>query len=226
MLSGDEIMSQVPIPGRSQSTEDMTLHDVSINIDPFNESQINPNSYNLRLGGTLGVYPENLRYLSMYIGADVEYEMLKRHLLQKFSAEEWSNYPVIMDTATQPKLLTFDIPPEGIVLWPGVLYLGHTMERTHCNNLVPVLEGRSSVARVGVTVHETAGFGDNGFDGQWTLEIRSTFPVRVYAGSQIAQVSFEQVQGVPLPKYSGKYQGQTGPKPSGWWKELAEHKSP
>ncbi len=107
---------------------------------------------------------------------------------------------------------TFDIaiPPEGITLKPGVLYLGSTVERTACEGLAPFIEGRSSVARKGVSVHLAAGFGDDGFDGTWTLEITVVHPVLVKPGVRICQVAFEELVGARRP-YRGRYAGQAGP---------------
>ena len=77
------------------------------------------------------------------------------------------------------------IPPEGLVLDPNRLYLGRTIERTETHNLVPMLEDRSSIGRLGLFVHVTAGFGDVGFCGYWTLEMFAVQPVRIYPGVRI-----------------------------------------
>lgn len=107
------------------------------------------------------------------------------------------------------------IPEEGRVLRPNTLYLGSTVEcvgtRAH---YVPHLEGRSSVGRLGISVHITAGFGDVGFVGHWTLEITVVHPVRVYPGERIAQVYFLQGAGTPSKLYDGKYAECSEPIPS------------
>ncbi len=72
------------------------------------------------------------------------------------------------------------IPETGLLLQPGKLYLGRTCERTRTENLVPMLEGRSSIGRLGLCIHITAGFGDVGFSGHWTLEIHCVQPVLIY----------------------------------------------
>ena len=87
------------------------------------------------------------------------------------------------------------IPEEGLLLEPGKLYLGRTLEFTETKNLVPMLEGRSSIGRLGLYVHVTAGFGDVGFAGYWTLEMHCVHPIRVYAGVQICQVFYHTVEG-------------------------------
>lgn len=102
------------------------------------------------------------------------------------------------------------IPPEGLVLQPGVLYLGRTREYTVTKNLVPMLEGRSSVGRLGLYVHVTAGFGDTGFAGFWTLEMHCVHPIRIYSGVQICQIFYHSVEGAIVNYESGKYQKNQG----------------
>ena len=106
------------------------------------------------------------------------------------------------------------IPPEGLVLEPGRLYLGRTREFTRTEHYVPMLEGRSSTGRLGLFVHVTAGFGDVGFSGYWTLEIFCVQPIRVYAGVDICQIYYHAIQGDYEPYHSGKYQNNTGIQPS------------
>jgi len=107
------------------------------------------------------------------------------------------------------------IPDGGLVLEPGVLYLGSTKERTFTEDYVPMLEGRSSVGRLGLFVHVTAGFGDVGFNGRWTLELSCVQPIRVYAGVDICQVFFHELTGEKtFYGLSGKYQNAVGVQPS------------
>lgn len=87
------------------------------------------------------------------------------------------------------------IPEEGYVLQPGVLYLGVTEEYTETHNSVPFLEGKSSVGRLGIDIHATAGKGDVGFCNSWTLEISCVMPVRVYGGMPIGQLIYFGVEG-------------------------------
>ena len=100
------------------------------------------------------------------------------------------------------------IPKEGYVLQPGELYLGRTVEYTETNGFVPVLNGRLSLGMLGVTIHITAGFGDNGFKGTWTLEIFCVKPVRIYPGMKICHICYFPVIGDGANKYQGKYMGQ------------------
>jgi dCTP deaminase len=96
------------------------------------------------------------------------------------------------------------IQPAGFVLYPGVGHLMHTAERIGSTKYVPVLDGKSSVGRLFVQVHATAGYGDIGFFGQWTLEVTVTHPVRVYAGMRIAQMRFHEAVG-EIMLYKGNY---------------------
>jgi dCTP deaminase len=114
------------------------------------------------------------------------------------------------------------IPNEGLVLEPGRLYLGRTIEYTETQNLVPMLEGRSSVGRLGLFVHVTAGFGDTGFAGYWTLEMHCIHPVRVYAGVPICQIFYHTVEGEVVNYASGKYQKNREIQTSRLWMDFVE----
>lgn len=140
-------------------------------IEPYNKSQLNPNSYNLKLANELLVYNEEVL------------DMKKEH------------------SATR-----LEIPEEGLVLEPGKLYLGRTVEHTETYNLVPMLEGRSSIGRLGLSIHITAGFGDVGFKGFWTLEIFCIHPIRIYPNVEICQVYYHDILGEYEEYKSGKYQ--------------------
>jgi dCTP deaminase len=106
------------------------------------------------------------------------------------------------------------IPPEGLVLTPGRLYLGRTFEYTATDFFVPMLEGRSSIGRLGLYIHVTAGFGDIGFSGYWTLEIQCVQPVRVYPMTEICQIYYHTIMGDFRKYVSGKYQDNTDIQPS------------
>lgn len=112
------------------------------------------------------------------------------------------------------------IPEEGLVLEPGKLYLGRTMEYTETDNLVPMLEGRSSIGRLGLFIHITAGFGDVGFAGYWTLEIFCVQPIRVYPGVEICQIFYHTIEGDYTRYMSNKYQNNRGVQPSMLYKDF------
>lgn len=101
----------------------------------------------------------------------------------------------ILDARKHNEIEHLEIPEEGFVLHPNTLYLGVTEEYTETHHAVPFLEGKSSVGRLGIDIHATAGKGDVGFCNTWTLEISCTHPVRVYAGMPIGQLIYFKVEG-------------------------------
>ena len=101
----------------------------------------------------------------------------------------------ILDAKKHNTIEHFEIPPEGYILQPGQLYLGVTLEYTETHSHVPFLEGKSSTGRLGIDIHATAGKGDVGFCGNWTLEISCKLPVRVYEGMPIGQLIYFPVDG-------------------------------
>jgi dCTP deaminase len=170
VLSGQEIKRQLG---------------TNILIDPFDESRLNPNSYDLTLHDELIVYEE-----------------------------------VVLDMRKANRVRRIGIPHEGLVLQPHQLYLGRTVERTETHNFVPMIEGRSSIGRLGLFVHVTAGFGDVGFCGFWTLEMFAVQPIRIYAGIGICQIFYHDIHGDITEYKSSKYQHNTDIQPSLLFKEL------
>ena len=112
------------------------------------------------------------------------------------------------------------IPKDGLILKPNKLYLGRTEEYTKTKNLVPMLEGRSSIGRLGLFVHITAGFGDVGFEGFWTLEIFCVQPVKVYPGVEICQIYYHSLNGDYETYVSDKYQKNKTIQPSMIYKDF------
>ena len=157
----------------------------AIFIEPFDERQLGPNSYNLRLHHELVVYEDSVL------------DMKKQHSVRKIT-----------------------IPEEGLVLEPNKLYLGRTIEYTKTDHYVPMLEGRSSIGRLGKFVHITAGFGDVGFNGFWTLEIFCVQPIRVYPGVEICQIFYHTIEGDYTRYMSNKYQNNQGIQPSLLYKDF------
>jgi dCTP deaminase len=157
-------------------------------IDPFRESSLGTNSYDVHLGRWLAVY-ENRE----------------------------------LDAKKHNKIQYFEIEASGFVLQPGTLYLGVTEEYTETHHAVPFLEGKSSVGRLGIDIHATAGKGDVGFCNTWTLEISCVQPVRVYAGMPIGQLIYFKVDG-EIERYyhnkpNAKYNARTDkPVESMMWK--------
>jgi len=127
---------------------------------------------------------------------------------------------VVLDMAKANRVRRIIIPPEGFVLSPSQLYLGRTVERTETHELVPMIEGRSSVGRLGLFVHVTAGFGDVGFCGYWTLEMFAVQPVRIYPGVPIGQSVDHEITDAITEYASKKYQHNQDIQPSLLFKEL------
>ncbi len=157
-----------------------------IDIDPFDEVQLNPNSYNLRLHNQLMVYADD-----------------------------------VLDMKAEHRTSSLTVPEDGLVLAANRLYLGRTVEYTRTDRLVPMLEGRSSVGRLGLFVHVTAGFGDVGFRGFWTLEMFCVQPVRIYPFVPVCQIYYYTLEGDYDAYQSGKYQNNSGIQPSMLFKELS-----
>ncbi|TCK92915.1 dCTP deaminase [Natranaerovirga hydrolytica] len=112
------------------------------------------------------------------------------------------------------------IPEDGLLLEPNKLYLGRTVEYTKTDQYVPMLEGRSSIGRLGLFIHITAGFGDVGFSGYWTLEIFCVQPIKIYPNVEICQIYYHSIEG-DYDKYSsGKYQNNEGIQPSMLYKDF------
>lgn len=164
--------------------------DTNIKIEPYSDSQLNPNSYNLRLHNELLVYEE-----------------------------------IVLDMQRPNRFRRYTIPDDGMVMNPNQLYLGRTVERTETHNLVPMLEGRSSIGRLGLFVHITAGFGDVGFSGYWTLEMFAVQPIRIYPGVEIAQIFYHTVQGDISEYSSEKYQRNKDIQPSLLYKDFEKESS-
>lgn len=110
----------------------------------------------------------------------------------------------ILDAKKHNSITHFEIPEEGYVIQPGILYLGVTLEYTETHKHVPFLEGKSSTGRLGIDIHATAGKGDVGFCNTWTLEISCVHPVRIYAGMPVGQLIYFPVVGEVENRYDTK----------------------
>ncbi|MEZ6092844.1 MAG: dCTP deaminase [Pirellulaceae bacterium] len=127
---------------------------------------------------------------------------------------------VVLDMKKRNRTRRLTIPESGLVLEPNRLYLARTNERTETHNFVPMIEGRSSIGRLGLFVHVTAGFGDVGFNGFWTLEMFAVQPIRIYPNIEICQIFYHQIAGDIEEYQSDKYQNNSGIQPSLLYKEL------
>jgi dCTP deaminase len=170
-----------------------------IGIEPYAEELLQPSSVDVRVDRLFRVF-RNSRYPFI----DVKREM-----------EELT------------ELVEVD-PEEAFILHPGEFVLGSTLERiTLPDDLVARLEGKSSLGRLGLLIHSTAGFIDPGWDGHVTLELSNVanLPITIYYGMKIGQLSFVQLTEPAEHPYGtgslgSKYQGQAGPTPSRYWKNF------
>lgn len=179
-----------------------------IYISDFDQKRLNPNSYNLRLADEILIYDKYADCKNIFQKAAVFLDSLLRP----------SKY--ILDMKKKNPYRIEKIPESGFVMRPGKLYLARTLERTRTDCYVPMLEGRSSVGRLGIFIHATAGFGDVGFDGYWTLELSCVKPVRIYPGVEICQIYYHTIDGEYEPYKSGKYQGNHCVQPSMLWRDF------
>ena len=224
-LTGPEILRRMHTPNMSNPE-----HKPDIIIEPFDEKCLGSNSYDLHLGNQLKIYKHTLPY---GMRPAIEY---KRG--QKYSMRDWfTDYGAYLDfyrhpekyDPRNPKYLLdpcdeklhetqdLEIPSGGLILSPDVGYLRHTMEYTETYNLFPYIDGKSSVGRNFILNHHTAGRGDDGFCGQWTLEIRVLYPTVVYPNMRIGQIYYEQFIGDRIPYNENRashYNGQMGPTPA------------
>lgn len=208
-----------------------------IDISPYDPSCLNPNSYNLKLhpqlliykrgGGRTELLPKNrVNKLNENNVNKADYEFIDNindvkvktlnSNIKSYTCDEIISLAKFNDTEKlEPldmkkdnEIIEFTIPEEGYVLQPGVLYIGRTVERTFSDKFIPMINGRSSGGRLGISIHVCAGFGDIGFNGTWTLEITAVEPVRIYANTEIAQVCYFSPYGKIKKLYRGRYYKQ------------------
>ncbi|HZP73987.1 MAG TPA: dCTP deaminase [Gaiellaceae bacterium] len=170
-----------------------------IGIDPYDESLLQPSSVDVRVD----------RYFRVFHNARYPYIDVKQP----------------QEALTEQVEISDDEP---FILHPGEFVLGSTLERVRlADDLVARLDGKSSLGRLGLLIHSTAGFIDPGFDGHVTLELSNVanLPITIYSGMKIGQISFMQMTEPALTPYGSsqigsKYQGQRGPTPSRYWQNF------
>ncbi|MDQ3859571.1 MAG: dCTP deaminase [Actinomycetota bacterium] len=177
------------------------LDEDRIVIDPFDDDLVQPSSVDVRVDRFFRVF-RNSRYPFI----DVKEPM-----------EELTELVEIAGDGEEP-----------FILHPGEFVLGSTLERIVLpDDLVARLEGKSSLGRLGLLIHSTAGFIDPGWDGHVTLELSNVanLPITIYVGMKIGQLSFVQLTEPAERPYGAallgsKYQGQAGPTPSRYWRNF------
>jgi dCTP deaminase len=184
----------------SDRTIGRLIDDGRIEIDPYDAALLQPSSLDVRVDRYFRVFRNN-RY---------------PHIDVKREQEDLTEQVEIDDE--QP-----------FILHPGEFVLGSTLERIRLpDDLVARLEGKSSLGRLGLLIHSTAGFIDPGFDGHVTLELSNVanLPITIYHAMKIGQLSFMQLSEPTSTPYGSdslgsKYQGQRGPTPSRYWQNFA-----
>lgn len=129
---------------------------------------------------------------------------------------------IVLDAAIPNRYRRLAIPEDGLTLQPGVLYLGRTVEHTETHGLVPTVQGRSSLSRLGLLVNPAGSLGDNGYCGTWTVEMHCVQPVRIYAGMQVCQIAYLQMHGSGDDYDGGKYQHSRDVQVSQMFRELGD----
>ncbi len=163
-------------------------------IEPFDRQALGTNSYDVHLGPTLKTYAKSTKRT----------EPIK--IQTEYGIETFER--TVLDCKLDNQTVRHEIGPEGFVLSPGTRYLGSTKEYPETRKHVPFLDGKSSIGRLGITIHCTAGRGDVGFCNHWTLEIHVIEPVRIYAGMPIGQLIYFETGTVDfdyMTKASAKY---------------------
>jgi dCTP deaminase len=185
------------------------VHNGDIEISPFDEKNLNPASYDFTLGDQVCVYD------NWCLG-------VKSGEVSDGRSIRSGAFP--MDVKKKPKTVKFKMSESGFTVYPRIGYLMHTVERVKTTMYVPVLDGKSSIGRLFLQVHATAGFGDPGFDGQFTLEVMATCPLIIYPGMRICQIRFHEMSGQLDKSYkeAGHYVGSmaSGAVASQAWKQF------
>lgn len=198
-----------------------------IEIDPWDpthvrkEDRINPASYDLTLGSRVAVY-------KAVVNGNFKCD---RHGVPGKWLIPGSEGPVgqhRLDAAKENPVIHYEMDERGLLLRPGIGYLMHTVERIRTDHYVPIVDGKSSIGRLFVTAHVTAGFGDPGFDGQYTLEVVAVHPTVVYPGMRFCQMRFHTIVGeVESYEEKGSYRARlaNGPVPSQSWRMFRARES-
>jgi dCTP deaminase len=203
-----------------------------IRIDPWNDAQLNPTSYDLTLGDQVRVYKRWVaydEYRSVPAGPGGLAAAAESARGPRDGSDFIANNSFVLDVKGEPETVAFKIDPEkGWVLKPGIGYLMHTRERIWTKKFVPIVDGKSSIGRLFLLIHFTAGYGDPNFDGQYTLEVSALHPVKVYPGMRIGQIRFHTIEGELAKPYNGNYVGDSaqGAVASRAWKQFSTRSEP
>ena len=193
------------------------LNNRNIIIEGFNKDNLNPSSVDLTLNGTFKIYKRELKKELLY---DDLPQWVKNNNLwfTKYNIGDnigYYYYDCLDVKNKNQEVETFTIPDEGYVLIPGKVYLYACNEKLGVgNNIRAKVEGKSSLGRLGLFVHVTAGFIDPGFKGSLVLELVATEPIRIYKDMKICQIEYSYLSGEVLESYdkkpNSKYMNQDG----------------
>lgn len=232
-LSGPEILRRMRLynPHNPVDPDDPKKYGKpDIIIQPFDERCLGSNSYDLHLSPVFKVYADTIPYGMKPV---IAYEPGKKYTMRdwffstdkdaykkylKGSSEyDFRNPKFLIDPAKEKEVIEFEIPETGAILNPQFGYLASTVEYTETYNLFPYIDGKSSIGRNFILNHHTAGRGDDGFCGNWTLEIRVLYPTVVYPYMRIGQIYYDEFRGDQKKYYqnpASHYNGQKGPTPA------------
>jgi len=185
-------------------------------VEPFIKKNVGPNSIDVTLSNKLVTYVP----LKEFHSDGKIYLLVDKKKMKKMKTYSKKLKTVVISTSKKNKIFLYTIPKRGVVLTQGIMYLGSTNEKAGSSRYIPMYEGRSSKARLSLQSHISAGFGDIGFQSNWTLEIIVTHPLHIYPNERIGQVYFMDIKKKDFKKmskkslYDGKYNNQTGPQAS------------
>lgn len=222
-LTGPEIVRRMDVKN-SKNPDNVP----DIIIEPFDSFCLGSNSYDLHLADTLKIYRHTLPYgmkPAIEYDAERQYYSMRdwfytdsfyRYYMNNPDMYDIRNPQYRLDPCSDKKHETIDIkiPETGLILSPMIGYLGSTVEYTETRSLFPYIDGKSSLGRNFILNHHTAGRGDDGFCGNWTLEIHTLYPTVVYPYMRIGQIYYEEFVGERKPyntNVQSHYNGQREP---------------
>lgn len=195
ILTGQEIINQI--------------YNHHIRIGNLNLNNVQPNSYDVTLGNKISFYALTDNAIKVgQMSKDATFESFGMLALEDPSDTDRCNYIrgiPYLDTKTENTMLVKDIPVDGYILLPRILYLVETVESVWSDKYVAEISGTSSLARLGITVHKTAGYANIGHEFKWILEVEVSHPVKIYPGMKIGQMYFHTAIGETTLQYQGKY---------------------
>jgi dCTP deaminase len=192
ILTGQEIKNQI--------------NNKHIRIGNFDDKRVQPNSYDVTLGNKVSFYSLTQHKLNIK-------NFTKKAFFRLFGfgvryKDSRIKYVPYLDTKQENDMIVENIPDTGYLLLPNNLYIVETVESFWSDKFVSEVSGTSSLARLGITVHKTAGYANLGHEFKWILEVEVTHPVMVYSGMKIGQVYFHTTIGETNLQYEGKYKDE------------------